>query len=978
MAESLESRTSATAAAPRQKRRHGKSSYGTSILAGGEAMVWFTGGSLVVSLVMVIGLLVLVLYLGLSTFKVLPVVRIETSDGRVLMGEVSQTETFSLSANTILRESPAAAANMIRQLAESAGDLTEIPRQIQDHAAELESQKKNSQKKLDLARTEFHKQLTQLQGKLHSPADRQTWIAANGQSQHLRQLQDNVDALTSQVEGLEAEIENQQNAAQQWSQLIQATSPLDVLLDVNADYSVRTAGVDALIRLAAAATDDDHVQASRQLIRTGNFDLTNQHFDWVTDFQIRENGVSYPEDAVVLERVAWGRFYGRPKAFVQLAPRNADQLERAIQAELELVSSHQHLVAEKDLAAVEELKTQLEQLAQQARSQTNATYLDMVRTEQNALNAPLVYAVAADGSEQPLAETSPDEDVTSCRFVWDSADAAWQQFESHHAAVRERFQEAQHLRKHALGHEYEKQERSRLKLRQAEIDQDLQILPRIKVHAEASAQRQYAADQLASVQNTLSQLKKRFAENSKWTAALDRWAEKIVSQSQSQLDQAQQQLDQATNPIEALPENIQSLVQHHWDVMSEAEEQTDVINQKIALLDAQNSIYQLQMVTADDQTVSIALGDVVRGYQANQLDATDKRAVYWSRWWEFLTDEPREANSEGGVLPAIWGTVIMTLIMSVAVVPFGVLAALYLREYAKSGPVVSVIRIAINNLAGVPSIVFGVFGLGFFCYIIGAFIDGGAKNAGFTPLPSGRWYLTLGALALLSTGAFLTGVFSMTGRPSERNLLKRILAPVSFVLWALALAALISVLMFNPYFHGFYEAQLPNPQWGKGGVLWAALTLSLMTLPVVIVATEEALAAVPNSMREGSYGCGASKWQTIRRIVLPHALPGIMTGMILAMARGAGEVAPLMLVGAVKLAPELPIDGAWPFVHGDRSFMHLGFHIFDLGFQSQNSDAAKPMVYTTTLLLIAIIAALNILAISLRAYLRKRFESRQF
>jgi phosphate transport system permease protein len=121
---------------------------------------------------------------------------------------------------------------------------------------------------------------------------------------------------------------------------------------------------------------------------------------------------------------------------------------------------------------------------------------------------------------------------------------------------------------------------------------------------------------------------------------------------------------------------------------------------------------------------------------------------------------------------------------------------------------------------------------------------------------------------------------------------------------------------------------------------------------VVIVATEEALSAVPNSMREGSYACGASKWQTIKRIVLPRAMPGIMTGMILAMARGAGEVAPLMLVGAVKLAPELPIDGTFPFLHAQRSFMHLGFHIYDLGFQSQNSEAAKPMVFTTTLLLI--------------------------
>jgi phosphate transport system permease protein len=156
--------------------------------------------------------------------------------------------------------------------------------------------------------------------------------------------------------------------------------------------------------------------------------------------------------------------------------------------------------------------------------------------------------------------------------------------------------------------------------------------------------------------------------------------------------------------------------------------------------------------------------------------------------------------------------------------------------------------------------------------------------------------------------------------------------------------------------------------------MWASLTLALLTLPVVIVATEEALAAVPNSMREGSYACGASKWQTIRRIVLPRAMPGITTGMILAMARGAGEVAPLMLVGAVKLAPELPLDGSFPFVHPERSFMHLGFHIYDLGFQSQNSEAAKPMVFTTTLLLITIVVVLNLAAIAVRARLHRRFK----
>jgi len=251
---------------------------------------------------------------------------------------------------------------------------------------------------------------------------------------------------------------------------------------------------------------------------------------------------------------------------------------------------------------------------------------------------------------------------------------------------------------------------------------------------------------------------------------------------------------------------------------------------------------------------------------------------------------------EGGVWPAIFGTFVMTVLMSLAVVPFGVLAALYLREYAKAGPLISVIRIAINNLAGVPSIVFGVFGVGFFCYLVGGTID-----------------------------------------------------------------------------EVFFQAKLPGPTFGTPGIMWASLTLALLTLPVVIVATEEALSAVPGSMREGSYACGASKWQTIRRIVLPRAMPGIMTGMILSMARGAGEVAPLMLVGAVKLAPELPVDGFFPYIHLERSFMHLGFHIFDLGFQSRNAEAAKPMVFTTTLLLIGIIFFLNIVAVLLRNRLRRKF-----
>jgi ABC-type phosphate transport system, permease component len=176
----------------------------------------------------------------------------------------------------------------------------------------------------------------------------------------------------------------------------------------------------------------------------------------------------------------------------------------------------------------------------------------------------------------------------------------------------------------------------------------------------------------------------------------------------------------------------------------------------------------------------------------------------------------------------------------------------------------------------------------------------------------------------------------------------------------------------------FYPEKLPNPTFGTGGILWASLTLALLTVPVVIVATEEALSSVPRSMREGSLACGASKWQTIRYVILPKAFPGIMTGMILAMARGAGEVAPLMLVGVVKLAPALPIDGFFPFVHLERSFMHLGFHIFDVGFQSRNSEAGKPMVFVTTLLLLALIVAMQSGAIYIRNRLKRRYASDKF
>jgi len=308
-----------------------------------------------------------------------------------------------------------------------------------------------------------------------------------------------------------------------------------------------------------------------------------------------------------------------------------------------------------------------------------------------------------------------------------------------------------------------------------------------------------------------------------------------------------------------------------------------------------------RLVTGELKTQ--ALGEIVHIHKPNDFGFWDKIGFFFSHFWGFLTENPREANTEGGVFPAIFGTFVMTVLMSIAVMPFGVLAAIYLREYAKDGMFVRGVRIAVNNLAGVPSIVFGAFGVGFFIYFAGGTID-------------------------------------------------------------------------RIFFPDYVASKVPF--FGTGGILWASLTLALMTVPVVVVATEEALASVPRAVREGALACGASKWQTIQRVVLPASAPGLLTGLILAMARGAGEVAPLMLVGVVKLAPELPIDMVPPFIHLDYKFMHLGFHIYDVGFQSPDSEAAKPMVFATTFLLILLVVIMNLAAILIRNHVKKKYSTSAF
>lgn len=348
-----------------------------------------------------------------------------------------------------------------------------------------------------------------------------------------------------------------------------------------------------------------------------------------------------------------------------------------------------------------------------------------------------------------------------------------------------------------------------------------------------------------------------------------------------------------------LDDRLDSAAQADLDAQRTAQ-QTEYmqLEQRLAVLKQQLERDSLIVRVSDGRETEIKLGQVVRVYRPNAMTVVDKWIFYGSKLWEFVSDEPREANTEGGVFPAIFGTVLMVLLMAVLVTPFGVIAAVYLREYAKQGILTRTIRIAVNNLAGVPSVVYGVFGLGFFVYVLGGSID-----------------------------------------------------------------------------QLFFPEAAPAPRFGTPGLLWASLTLAILTLPVVIVATEEGLARIPRVVREGSLALGATKVETLWRVVIPMASPAMMTGLILAVARAAGEVAPLMLVGVVKLAPSLPLDGNYPYLHLDQKIMHLGFHIYDVGFQSPNVEAARPLVYATALLLVMVIALLNLSAVYIRNRLREKYKA---
>lgn len=313
---------------------------------------------------------------------------------------------------------------------------------------------------------------------------------------------------------------------------------------------------------------------------------------------------------------------------------------------------------------------------------------------------------------------------------------------------------------------------------------------------------------------------------------------------------------------------------------------------------ALNQQGEATVLVSGGKQVQVPIKNMVRAWQPNEMRYDQKLGFFFGSIGHFLFDNPREANTEGGVFPAIVGTLTMVVLMTLFVMPMGVIAAIYMREYAREGWLLRLVRISINNLAGVPSIVFGIFGLGFFVYVLGHSID-----------------------------------------------------------------------------QLFYSYALPTPTFGTPGLLWAALTMALLTLPVVIVSTEEGLSRVPRALREGGLALGATRAEVIMRIVLPLTMPAIMTGLILAIARAAGEVAPLMLVGVVKLVSELPVSLNAPFVHLDQKFMHLGFHIYDVGFQSPNVEASQPLVYATSLLLVLVIVSLNLGAISIRNRLREKYKA---
>lgn len=677
--------------------------------------------------------------------------------------------------------------------------------------------------------------------------------------------------------------------------------------------AARQAGVP----LGAQAWSDDGLPMRRRYF-VGNRDLGQETFRWIPLWQVQ--AVDTPSDAVLIEREEWGAFLGRLEgvAIDRLLPLDADASEGT------------SVDSDFDDGVIE--RTQ-------------------VQTQRGPMLRERTWV--ARGSGQATARLAAERAEASER--WSRRDALNLRvipgLESKIRSLRWRGKEA------AIEHE-----------RMLAHGRDALPLWLWLLMLAAGAGAMFAGVRLGRRQTSGSPWWHRLATPACWVCAALLGIAVFLERPGALPEMSGERLAEVEENIESRVAQLREQQNQALEELTRLREQDHLVR-VIAVEPTRGRISPISRSEPDEPML---LSQVVRVVEANRIGFFGRLGVYFDRWGEYLSQAPRDGSSAGGVFPVIVGTVTLTLLLTVSVVPLGVIAALYLREYARQGLMTSIIRVAINNLAGVPSIVYGMFGLGFFCYILGGFIDTGPTE----PMPLGNWWWLLISAGLLVLTALVAGGLSRRQSVVGRVRRSRWPALVAFAGWAGTAALAGWALSSTPYFHGFFEEKLPEqPTFGGRGILWASLTLALLTLPVVIVATEEAVAAVPGSMREGSFGCGASKWQTIRRIVLPAAMPGIMTGAILAMARGAGEVAPLMLVGAVNLAPALPVSTEAPFLHGDRTFMHLGFHIYTLGFQNPDSEATEPLVWTTTLLLLFIVLMLNLSAIVLRARLRARMRS---
>jgi len=394
--------------------------------------------------------------------------------------------------------------------------------------------------------------------------------------------------------------------------------------------------------------------------------------------------------------------------------------------------------------------------------------------------------------------------------------------------------------------------------------------------------------------NMMRELQQRI----KVTRERQRQAEKIRRVAMAQLNDEMEQLDRRRQRLQHEQQYAAQAQSIYQADRAELQRQFRQQAQALGELTRENENTSLVLRDVTGQQHLIPLSRIVAAWYPNAMSYGEKWRHFGHQLWHFVSGFSGGSLGEDGVFPAIFGTVLMVLLMSVVVMPLGVVAAIWLHEYAGNSLLTRLVRIAVVNLAGVPSIVYGVFGLGFFVWLVGGSLD-----------------------------------------------------------------------------KIFFAQSLPDPTFGTPGLLWASLTLALLTLPVVIVATEEGLSRIPQSLRQGSMALGATQAETLWHVVLPLSIPAMLTGLILAVARAAGETAPLMLVGVVKMVPELPVDTIFPYLHLDRKFMHLGFQIYDLAFQNPNSQADRPLVFATALLLVLIILALNLLAMVLRHRLRERYRA---